>query len=175
MRTDKSYLIDAITGPLTSHPNFVLMQYEKVRANSINQFRRKVASTGGAVKVMSKTILAKACQLKGINLDTAQLQGHIAIVFGGKDPLETFKAVFEFSKETEAATKVVGGHIEGKLYTGNQVETLSKLPSKQEMRAQLLGVFEAPMAETLAVMNALLTSVIYCLDNKAKEKTEVSA
>jgi large subunit ribosomal protein L10 len=170
MRKDKIYLLGEIAEPLAQHPHFILMKYERVPANSINQFRRKVASTGGTVKVMSKTILSKACQSKGIPLNGEQFEGHIAIIFGGKDPLETFKTAFDFSKETEEATKVVGGHIEGKLYSGEEVERLSKLPSKQEMRAQLLGVFEAPMADTLAVMNALLTSVVYCLDNKANAK-----
>ena len=49
------------------------------------------------------------------------------------------------------------------------VESLSKLPGKDEMRAQLLAYLEAPMAQTLAVMDALLTSVVYCLENKSKQ------
>ena len=45
---------------------------------------------------------------------------------------------------------------------------MSKLPSKDEMRAQFLGTLEAPMAQTLAVMDALLTSVVHCLNNKVQ-------
>ena len=52
----------------------------------------------------------------------------------------------------------------------SDVERLSKLPSKDEMRAQFLSVLEAPMSQTLAVMEALLTSVPYCLDNKCKQE-----
>jgi large subunit ribosomal protein L10 len=36
------------------------------------------------------------------------------------------------------------------------------------MRAQFLGLLEAVPAQTLGVMDALLTSVVYCLDNKSK-------
>ncbi len=66
--------------------------------------------------------------------------------------------------------EVVGGRFEGKMYTGADVEKLSNLPSKDEMRAQFLSVLEAPMSQTLAVMEALLTSVVYCLDNKSKQE-----
>ena len=41
-----------------------------------------------------------------------------------------------------------------------------KLPAKDEMRAQLLGLFEAPMSQTLSTMESLLTSVMHCLENK---------
>jgi large subunit ribosomal protein L10 len=50
------------------------------------------------------------------------------------------------------------------------------------MRAQLLGTFEAPMSQTLAVVEAILCSVLHCLENKAQlsepaesSETEVSS
>ena len=47
------------------------------------------------------------------------------------------------------------------------LEIISQLPTKDVMRSQLLGLFEAPMSQTLAVMEALLCSVPHCLENKA--------
>jgi large subunit ribosomal protein L10 len=52
------------------------------------------------------------------------------------------------------------------MYNAADVEIMSQLPSKDVMRAQFLGLLEAPMAQTLAVMEALISSVVYCLDNK---------
>lgn len=168
MRREKHYLIEAISEPISRHGSFVIMNYEKVDANKINEFRREVSSIGGAVKMARKRILAKACAEVGITIDPDKLPGHIGIVFSGKDAIETAKLVFKFSQDTEKAAQVVGAQIDGKLYDAKDVETLSKLPSRDELRAQLLGTFEAPMAQTLAVMEALLSSVPYCLDNKSK-------
>lgn len=170
MREEKQYLLDEITEPLTSCNAFVIMKYAGVPANAVNQFRREVATLGGAVKMMRKRIFVKACATAGIEVNLEQLPGHIGIVFSGKDPLETTKLVFKFSQDTEKAVEIIGGHIEGKLYNGKDVETLSKLPSKDEMRAQLLATLEAPMSQTLAVMEALLSSVVYCIDNKCKQE-----
>lgn len=170
MRQEKQYLLDAITEPMAKHGTFVIMKYQGVPANRVNQFRRDVSAIGGKVKMMRKRILVKAAAFAGIALNEEQLPGHIGLVFSGQDPIETTKLLFKFSQETDKAAEVIGGHIDGKLYNGKDVETLSKLPGKEEMRSQLLGTFEAPMAQTLAVMEALLSSVVYCLDNKSKQE-----
>ena len=64
----------------------------------------------------------------------------------------------------------MGGRFEGRMYAADQMVKLSTLPSKDEMRAQLLATLEAPMAQTLAVMEAVLSSVVYCLQNKSEQQ-----
>lgn len=173
MRREKQYLLEGIKEQIKTHGNtFVVMRYEKVPANTANQFRRAVLSVGGDVEVMRKRILTKACQEAGIELPLDYLTGHIGVVFSGKDPVETTKLVFQFSQDNGKAIQVACGHIDGKVYNAEDVEAFSKLPGKDEMRAQLLATLVAPMSETLAVVDALLTSVVHCLDNKAKGEGE---
>ena len=86
------------------------------------------------------------------------------------DPIESTKAVIKFSQDRDKVIQVIGGRFDGRLYSGADVERLSTLPGKNEMRAQLLSVFEAPLSQTLAVIEALLTSVPHCLNNKAKQE-----
>lgn len=168
MRQDKQLLLDEIKGQIDKSETFLIMSYSALEANKANAFRSAIANLGGGVEVVRKRILIKAAQEAGIDLSLDTLPGHIGIVFGGKDPLETTKATFKFGQENASAIKVVGGRFEGQLYNAAQMEMLSKLPSKDEMRAQLLATLEAPMSQTLAVMEALLSSVPYCLDNKVK-------
>jgi large subunit ribosomal protein L10 len=168
MRQEKQYLQDAIVQPIDKHSAFVIMNYARVPANTVNQFRRNIAAIGGTVKMTRKRILMKAFQTAGIEFSLDQFPGHVGIVFSGADPIEGVKAAFQFVKEAGKNVSIIGGRIDGKVYSGNDVETLSKLPSKDEMRAQFLATLEAPMAQTLAVMEAVLSSVVYCLDNKCK-------
>lgn len=169
MRNEKQFLLDEIKDQIDQFRSFVIMRYLGLKANSANAFRRDIAQMGGNVEVVRKRVLVKAAEAAGVSLDLNALEGHIALVFAGMDPIETTKVVFKYSKETNEAIKVIGGRFDGQLYGASQVEMLSKLPGKQEMRAQLLGTLEAPMSQTLAVMEALLTSVAYCLDNKSKQ------
>jgi large subunit ribosomal protein L10 len=172
MRQEKQYLQDAIVEPINKHSAFVIMNYAKIPANTVNQFRRDVASFGGTVKMTRKRILMKAFQAAGIEFSFDQFPGHIGIVFSGEDPIEGVKAAFQFCTESGKNASIIGGRIDGKVYNGQDVETLSKLPSKEEMRSQFLATLEAPMAQTLAVMEAILSSVVYCLDNKCKQESE---
>lgn len=168
MRQDKQLLLDEIKGQIENHDSFVVMRYLKLNANKANQLRREVRKLGGNIGVMRKRVLIKAADAAGVSLDVKALPGHIGLVYAMKDPIEMTKLVIQFGEDNDKSIEVVGGRIDGQLYNAADVNALSKLPGKNEMRAILLSVFEAPMAQTLAVMDALLSSVVYCLDNKAK-------
>lgn len=170
MRQEKQLLLDEIKEQIEKRESFVIMRYFGLGANTTADFRRQIADMGGNVEVVKKRILVKAAQEAGIELDNEALQGHIGLVFAGSDAVQTTKAVFKLRKDSNKAVEVLGGRFEGQLYNAEDVEKLSNLPGRDEMRAQLLGLFEAPMAQTVAVMQSALCSVLYCLENKAKKE-----
>lgn len=168
MRAEKQLLLDEIKEHIDQSQAIVLTKYGRLNPNLASAFRFLMDQVGGSFEVVKKRILIKAAQTAGINIDKAMLEGHVGVVFAKKDPIEVTKALYKFIKENEEIFHVLGGRFEGNLLTAADVEQISKLPSKDEMRAQFLGLLEAPMSQTLAVMEALLTSVIYCLDNKSQ-------
>lgn len=175
MRAEKELLKQEVKGKIERFGSFVIMQYLGLSANTANEFRREMGKMGGDVEVVRKRVLLKAAEDAGVQLDLSSLPGHIGIVFLGQDPIESTKAVIKFSQDREKVIQVIGGRFDGQLYSGADVERLSTLPGKNEMRAQLLSVFEAPLSQTLAVIEALLASVPYCLDNKSKEENTENA
>jgi large subunit ribosomal protein L10 len=175
MKTEKELLKREIKDKIEHFESFVIMQYTKLTANTANDFRREIGKMGGDVEMVRKRVLLKAAEDAGVALDLSSLPGHIGIVFFGKDPIESTKTVIKFSQDRDKIIQVIGGRFDGQLYTGADVERLSTLPGKDEMRAQLLSVLEAPLSQTLAVIEALLASVPYCLDNKSKEENTEKA
>lgn len=167
MRQEKELLKNEVKEKFEKLGSFVIMQYLGLSANTANDFRREVAKLGGDVEVCRKRVLLKAAEDAGVQLDPSFLMGSVGIVFLGPDPIETTKMVFKFSQDREKVIQVLGGQFEGQLFSGADVHRLSTLPGKDEMRAQLLSVFEAPLSQTLAVMEALLASVPHCLENKS--------
>ena len=173
MRQEKHFLLDEVKGQIDkANGSFVIMQYVGLTANKANEFRRQVRKLGGNVEVMRKRILKKAAAESGIELDITSLEGHIGVVYVSEDPIEMTKLVIKFGQENNKMVNVIGGRFDGQLYHAQDVEKLSKLPGRDGMRAELLGLFEAPMAQTLAVIEALLSSVVYCLDNKCKDNAD---
>lgn len=169
MRQEKQLLLDDIRDKIAESKGFILTRYRKMNPNMASQFRFDLHKAGGDFEVMRKRILLKAAEAAGLTLDAAQLEGHIAVVFSMQDLLQTAKAVFKFKTDNEEVLEVIGGRFEGKLYSAKDVEALSKLPTKPEMQAQLLGLFEAVPSQLLGVIDALLTSTLHCLDNKDKK------
>jgi large subunit ribosomal protein L10 len=174
VRKEKQLLLDDMASHLGDKKSFLVTRY-KLTAKSADDFRCKVASVGGGFGVIRKRILVKAAANVGVELDVKALEGHVGVVFSAEDPIETTKTVFQFSQENQSAIEVLCGVVEGQFYTGAQVERLSKLPGKDQMRSELLGLFEAPMSQTLSVMEALLTSVIHCLKNKCEQSEQTES
>lgn len=169
MRPEKQFLLDDIKDRIAGSQAIVLASYKRLEPNAAAAFRINLAKVGGSLEVVKKRVLVKAAQVAGVVLDPALLQGHIAVVFANEDPVQTTKVVYQFCKENQEVLEVIGGRFEGSLCSASDVEQISKLPSKDEMRAQFLGTLEAPLSQTLAVIDALLTSVMHCLENKSTQ------
>jgi len=170
MRKEKQLLLDEIKEQIASSQSLIVTQYHRIAPNLSWDFRSELKKSGGNYEVVKKRIFVKAAKEAGVDLPDESLQGHIGLVLADDDGIAATKTVFDFAKDNKGALDVLCGFYENKFYTKEQTEALSKLPSKDEMRAQLLGLFEAPMSQTLSVMQSLLTSVMYCLDNKVKEE-----
>lgn len=169
MRPEKQLLLDDIKDRIGASKALVVTRYSKLEPNKVAGFRDVLAKTGGSLAVVKKRVLIKAAKAAGIALEADTLEGHIAIIFLSEDPFAMTKAIYKFSDENEKILEILGGRFEGALCSASDVEQISKLPSKDEMRAQLLGTLEAPLSQTLAVVDALLTSVMHCLENKIQQ------
>lgn len=171
MRAEKQYLLDEIKDGIDNSEMMMVLSYQELDANSTADFRKEVNKSGGSMLVVKKRVFLKAAESAGYVLKHKNMKGHIGLVFSAKEAVSTTKAIYKFCKGKEKTLEVLGGHFQKKICTSSDFEKVSKLPSLDQMRSQLLGVLEAPMAETVSVMNALLTSVMHCLENKANQSS----
>ncbi len=169
MRKEKQFLLDGIQEHIEGAKGLVILSYKGLSANAVNDFRAGAEKIGGYVAMVPKRVLVKGALQAGLTLDRTELAGHIGLVIAQDDnALELAKFVVGYSETSEKTVQVIGGRFEGQLYSGEDVEKLSKLPGMNEMRSQFLAVLEAPLSQTLATVEAILCSVIYCLNNKSQ-------
>ena len=170
MKEEKQFLLDEIKEKIDSSKAIVVTSYSGFKANSNAKFRDLIAETGGDFEVVRKRVFLKAAQEAGIEFTREELEGHLAVVFAKEDPIQTTKALFKFSKDNAGVFEVRAGHFEGKKIGPADVKEISQLPSMDEMRAQFVGLLQAPMSQTLGVMRSLLAAVPTCLDQKVKKE-----
>lgn len=175
MRAEKQLLLDEIREKIEGAPSFIFTRYSSFTASKARQLRDLLAEAQGEFEVVRKKVLRKAAEATGNSLEGQALEGHIGVVFAGDDGVAASKALLKFQEEYEETLEILGGRFEGRLCSAQDVAAIARLPSKEEMQAQILGLFEAPLSQTLALMEALLTSVPHCLENKcAKENNNIS-
>ncbi len=170
MREEKNLLLDEIKNKLETSSSFIVTRYSKLAPNTAHELRVRLVKMGSELEVVKKRVFLKAAANLGVALNIGDLQGHIGVVFATQDAIESIKEVLDFGKKNEKVIDVIAGRLDGNIYNEGEMKTLATLPNKNGMRAELLGLFEAPMAQTLAVIDALLCSPLYCLENRAKQE-----
>ncbi len=166
MRAEKKLLLDEIKEKIEKSNSMILTSYENVTAQDSWNIRNTLSKNESEYEVVKKRVFIKAAKECGFELNLDELKGHVGVVFISGDPMVSTKSVYEFTDDGKL--QVLLGQLEGKSYSSKEMEELSKLPSKDEMRAQFLSLLEAPMTQTVSVMDSLLTSVIYAIEEKKK-------
>ena len=169
MRKEKQLLLDEIKGQVEEAKGFIVTEYDKMTPKLSWDFSLKLAKNDSHFEVIKKRVFAKALEKVDKKFNEEELKGHIGIIFVKDDVVGAAKTVYNFSKENEGLLKVITAWFENKYISQNEVKELSELPSEDQLRAQFLGLLEAPMSQTLATMDSLLSSVIYCLMNKSQK------
>ncbi|MCH9610327.1 MAG: 50S ribosomal protein L10 [Chlamydiales bacterium] len=167
MRAEKQFLLDEIKEKIEKSNGFVVARYQKFTPGQSRDFRNELAELGGEFEVVKKRVLIKAASTLGIEFDNGNFEGHVGVLFAHEDPLSVAKKAVKYGEQNDDAISVLAGHMEGQVMSADEVVAVAKLPSKDELRAQIVGLFEAPMSQTVGALNAVLTSVLHCLEAKS--------
>ena len=81
------------------------------------------------------------------------LEGPTALVFGYGDPVSVIKEMVDYSGENSEKLEIKGAVLDGQLYGPAQVGQLAKLGNRDTLRAQLLGVLQAPASKLVRLLN----------------------
>jgi len=167
MRPEKKLLLNEIKEKIETSPAMIVAKYDKVAPNLSWDFRESLRKSGSEFEIVKRRIFLKAASQCDLGLEElSETKGHFGILFLGENTVDGTKALYTFAKESGSLFEVLVGRYEEKLYSPSDVKELSKLPSMDQMRAQFIATLEAPMSQTLSVMESLLTSIMYCLENK---------
>ncbi len=121
----------------------ILVEYTGTKMKALDAIRAKIRESGGEFHVVKNTLARRVFAENGMDFPKDYLVKSTAISFAFSDPAATAKALTESLKGNEFI-KVKGGLMAGKSLSAAQVKALSEMPPLPVMRAQLLGVLQAP-------------------------------
>ena len=167
-RAEKLSAINEIAKIVGASDYCFILNYNKLTVASFAKLRAELADAKSKMKVVKNSYLAKATAEKGWDIPAEVLSGPTAMIVGDGDPAEVAKIIVAFLKKFESAS-VKGAQLGASTLEASQVDDLSKLPSKDVMRATLLGTMLAPATSLVRVFAAPLTSILYVLKAKAEK------
>lgn len=130
--------VNALTEKFKNAKLVLLTDYRGITVEDVTNLRNTLRDANSEYKVIKNNIIRRALDKNGENGLDSLLEGPTAVVMTEEDYLNPLKAIYKFSKENDYY-KIKGGIVEGKAMTAEELMTLAKLPSRQELLSMLAG------------------------------------
>lgn len=168
-KEQKKEILQTLKEKINDSKSVVFTSFDTLSVTEGEELRQNLRKEGGEYYVAKKTLLDKAFSEKKIeSLNIKDFEGKIATVFSYDDEVAGAKALADFKKSHENKVNFVGGILEGKFLSSEEVDNLSKLPSKIELYAKITGSLNAPISGFVNCLSGNLRKLVYAL-NAIKE------
>jgi large subunit ribosomal protein L10 len=163
--------VENLEDKISKAKTVLFADYTGLSSNQMNALRTKIRQNSGETTIGKNTLTKIA--FKNQKLDTKettkQLEGQVALIFGYDDAISVIKAVFEFIKEVQLP-KIKAGIIDGIFTSGAKVETLSNLPSREQLLSQVTGSLRSPISNFANILVGPQRKLVYALAAMANKR-----
>ncbi len=167
-RAEKQETIQEIQEVIQKNEAFYLVDFKGLKVKDISKLRDRVRETSGHMRVIKNTLLKKAAEGTDLSGADEWMEGPTALAWAPTDPIPLAKVLVTFAKENPNL-KLKGGVVDGKALAATDVETLSRLPGINEIRAQLIGLLLAPATKIATILQIPAKDVAVCLGERGKQ------
>ena len=175
----KRAIVAELKNQLTGAKGAVLTSYKGLTVAMDTELRRELRNAGVTYHVVKNTMTRLAAKDAGLDELTEHLAGTTALAFSKEDAVAPAKVICNFIKknklEDTGILTVKAGLVEGKVISDKEVKALANLPSREELIAKLLGSMNAPIANTVGVLSAIIRNFVYVVDAVREKKQKESA
>src|SRR5438552_1900300 len=112
-----------------------------------------------------KNRLAKLALSKDLAGVKSLLKGPTGMIISREDPVAVAKALHTFAK-TNQALVIKAGYVEGQMLEPAGLKALADLPSKETLRAQIVGAIQGPLAQLVGLLQAPQRELVYVLSQR---------
>ncbi len=154
-REDKTKEVEALAANFGRAKAAFLVDFKGMTVEQVTNLRKKLHPIEAEMSVVRNTLAVRA--LSGHPATEAALKagfvGNNAVVFAFGDAGAAAKALNDFSKDVESLQLKIGA-LDGAALSTAQVKALANLPSKDVLRAMLLGTFQAAASKFVRTLAA---------------------
>lgn len=167
----KAEVVSDVSALLSTSKLTVIAKYAGTSVKSMQQLRNDARQNGTTVRVVKNRLVKKALldNDKFKEIDTNLLSGQLLYAFNSQDEVAPAQSLAAFAK-TEPQIEFVGGiNADGSILTADDIKALASLPSKDQLRAQLVGTIGAPLSGFVRVVSGNVRGVLNVLNARADQ------
>jgi large subunit ribosomal protein L10 len=175
-KTEKERVVAELTEQLRRSDSLIVADYRGLTNSELEELRTKLRPHGARLTVVKNTLTRRAAEAAGAEALLTLLEGPTAIAFveAEGDPVAVAKALFDTARQTRIMS-LRGGVLQGAAMSGEEVETLAKLPPMDVLRSQLIGVIVAPLTQLIGLLTAPLRDLVAVIDARIAQLEEAGA
>ena len=170
-RAQKEQTVQELTDKLIKAKSVVFADYQQAGSSSskgmtmtmLSDLRNKLRDQDAEFIVTKNNLLKLAAKQANAALEDDLFEGPIATLFSYADEISPIKTLTKAFKDNQIGT-VKAGILIGEIIDQSTINKLASLPSKDELRAKIVGSLGAPLYGIVGVLQANLGNLVYALD-----------
>ncbi|MEE1061253.1 MAG: 50S ribosomal protein L10 [Ruminococcus sp.] len=166
----KKAIVAELSERLKNSITGVVVSYEGINTEDDTKLRKELRENNVQYTVVKNTLLSRACDEVGLEGLKDVLEGTTALATSDSEYAAAARILCNYAK-THDNFKVKSGYLDGAVIDMDTITSLSKLPTRDVLLANVLGAFQAPIAAFARAMQAVVDEggVEACLAKVAAE------
>ena len=170
-RDQKAAVVEEVAAQIQESEAVFAVDYRGISVPQAAELRARLNDAGARFRVVKNTLTQLAADQAGADPLKEVLEGPTAFTFvaaDGGDVALAAKALADFRRQTDLL-EFKGGVMNGEALSADQIGALSRLPAREILHGQLVGMIASPITGLVRGLNALISGLAIQLKQIADE------
>jgi len=169
-REQKAATIEALAAEIDGSDAVFAVDYRGISVAQAAELRSRLREVDATFQVVKNSLTERAADQVGAESLKPLLSGPTALTFVRGDAALAAKAVADQARATQLLP-FKGGLMDGEVVDADQIRAISRLPSREVLYGQLVGVVASPISGLVRTLSALVGGLAVAL-SQVREKKE---
>jgi large subunit ribosomal protein L10 len=157
-RDQKAAVIDRLAGQLESAEAVFAIDYRGLSVKQAVDLRTSLTEADATFTVAKNTLTERAADKAGAEQIKPLLEGPTALTFVNGDVAVAAKALATFRRQNNVL-EFKGGQLGGETLSVEQIESIARLPARDVLFGQFVGLVASPITGVVRGLNALISGL----------------
>jgi len=169
---EKEKIVQEIREKVSRSQIGILSDFQGLKVEEMTGLRRQIQEAGAELKVVKNTLLRRAAAADSpIAPLVSRVTGPNALTLGYADPVALARVMTKFAQD-KPLLEIKGAVLSGQFLSPKDLEALSKLPAREVLLAQLLGVLQGVPTRLVTGLAGVIRSLLNVLAAHRDQQAE---